>query len=56
MAHPLQIVIKESLAELRKLQRQQGALVGKRILLLIEIKKYEKVGISKRALSHITGY
>ena len=55
MAHPLQIVIKESLAELRKLQRQQGALVGKRILLLIEIKKHEKVGISKRALSHITG-
>ena len=55
MAHPLKIVIKESQVELRKLQRQHGELIGKRILMLIEIKKHEKEGISKRELSQITG-
>jgi transposase len=30
-------------------------LIGKRLLMLIEIKKHEKTGISKRALSEITG-
>ena len=55
MAHPLKIVIKESQLVLRKLQRQHGELIGKRILMLLEIKKHEKVGISKRELSQITG-
>lgn len=55
MAHPLKIVIKESQVELRKLQRRYGELIGKRILMLIEIKKHEKEGISKRELSQLTG-
>ncbi len=55
MAQPLQIIIKESIPELRKLQRQHGELISKRLLMLIEIKKHENKGISKRYLSLITG-
>lgn len=55
MANPFQITVKESIQELRKLQRQSGALVAKRLLMLIEIKNHEDSGISKRELSKITG-
>jgi transposase len=55
MAHPLSITIKESIPELRALQRKQGELIKKRIQVLIEIKRHQKEGISKRALSDITG-
>ncbi len=55
MAHPLHLPVKESIKELRSLQRQKGELISKRIQMLIEIKKHEKTGISKRDLSAITG-
>jgi transposase len=55
MAFPLQITVKETIPALRKLQRTHGELIGKRLLMLIEIKKHEKTGISKRELSRITG-
>ena len=55
MALPLRISVKETISELRALQRQHGELIKKRILMLIEIKKQEKTGISKRDLSDITG-
>lgn len=55
MAHPLQITVTESIKELRVLQRQHGELIGKRLQVLIEIKRHEKTGISKRDLSAITG-
>ena len=55
MAFPFQITVKETIPELRKLQRKSGELIGKRLLMLIEIKKHEKTGISKRELSSITG-
>lgn len=55
MARPLQIKIKESIKELRILQRHNGELIGRRLLVLIEIKKHEKTGISKRDLSILTG-
>jgi transposase len=56
MAHPLSIHIKETIAELRSLQRKHGELLSKRMLMLIEIKKHEQTGgISKRDLSAITG-
>lgn len=55
MAHPFQIIVKQTIPELRQLQRSHGELIGKRMLMLIEIKKHEKTGISKRELSHITG-
>ena len=55
MALPFQITVKQTIPELRKLQRTHGELIGKRLLMLIEIKKHEKTGISKRELSRITG-
>lgn len=55
MALPLQITVKETIQELRSLQRKNGELIGKRLLMLIEIKRHEKNGISKRDLSKITG-
>jgi len=55
MAHPLQLKVTQSLKELRALQRQHGELISKRLHVLIEIKRLEKTGISKRNLSAITG-
>lgn len=55
MAHPLTITVTETIPELRKLQRKYGELIGKRLQMLIEIKKHEQTGISKRSLSAITG-
>ena len=55
MAKPIQIVIKESIKDLKALQRGQGEIVSKRMRVLIELKKHEKTGISKRDLSNITG-
>ena len=55
MAIPIQLIIKESLKELKAIQRGQGELISKRIRVLIELKKHEKTGISKRDLAAITG-
>jgi len=55
MSKPFKITVKETIKELRKLQRKNGELIEKRMRMLIEIKKHEKTGISKRALSEITG-
>jgi hypothetical protein len=55
MAYPLEIKIKESIKELRALQREQGELISKRLQVLIEIRRHEKTGISKRDLSDLTG-
>lgn len=56
MSLPLQITVKETLNELRSLQRKHGELIGKRLLILIEIKKAEgNKLLSKRELSDITG-
>ena len=55
MSLPFQITVKQTIPELRKLQRTSGDLIAKRLLMLIEIKKHEKTGISKRELSRITG-
>ena len=55
MSKPIQISIKESFKELKVIQRSQGELLSKRIRVLIELKKHEKTGISKRDLSDITG-
>ena len=55
MAHPFQITVKQTITELRRLQRSHGELIGKRLLMLIEIKRHEKTGISKRDISRITG-
>jgi transposase len=55
MANPKSILIKESLKELRKMQLKHGELIGKRLLILIELKKHEKTGISKRNVAENTG-
>jgi transposase len=56
MSTPLSITVKESIKELRSLQRKHGELIGKRMQMLIEIKRHqEEGGISKRALSALTG-
>lgn len=56
MSLPLSIKVKESVTELRALQRKHCELIGKRLQILIEIKKHQdKGGISKRELSRITG-
>lgn len=55
MSLPKPIVIKESLAELKELQRKSGHLIAKRLRILIEFKKNEETGISKRAVSDNTG-
>lgn len=55
MALPFQITVSQSISELRKIQRTSGPLISKRLLMLIEIKRHEKTGISKRELSRITG-
>lgn len=55
MSLPKQISVKESLLELKDLQRKSGELIAKRLRILIEFKKHEKTGISKRAVSENTG-
>ena len=55
MALPFPITVKQTILELRQLQRRHGELIGKRLQMLIEIKKHEKAGISKGELSRITG-
>ena len=56
MSKPLAITIKESISELRSIQRKQIDLISKRIEMLIVIKQNEKSGgISKRDLSTKTG-
>lgn len=55
MSLPKPILIKESLSELKELQRKSGHLIAKRLQILIEFKKNEETGISKRAVSDKTG-
>ncbi len=55
MALPKQIIVKETLSELKDLQRKSGHLIAKRLRILIEFKKHEETGISKRAVSENTG-
>lgn len=55
MSSPKQIIIKESLAELRKLQKASIPMIAIRIKVLIEFKKNESTGLSKRAVADIVG-
>ena len=50
MVYPQQLIVKESVKELRQLQKNQPASIVKRIAMLIELKK-SGVGISKRDLA-----
>ncbi len=55
MASPKQIQIKESLQELKRLQRDAIPLISIRLRALIEIKKAGEFGISKRDLADMIG-
>jgi transposase len=55
MSSPKQILIKESLAQLRKLQKDSIPMIAARIKVLIEFKKNEHTGISKRAVADTVG-
>ena len=55
MSLPKIVPVKESLSELRKIQKKSIPLIANRIKVLMEFKKYEKTGISKRAVAVNTG-
>ncbi|MBK8444078.1 MAG: helix-turn-helix domain-containing protein [Sphingobacteriales bacterium] len=55
MSFPKIIQIKETIKELKVLQRRSIPLIAKRINILIVLKKHEHTGISKREVSNLTG-
>jgi hypothetical protein len=55
MSLPKQIHIKESINELRKLQKNNIPMIANRIRVLIELKKHHTTGISKRVVADIVG-
>lgn len=55
MAAPKQIKVLESLSTLRKLQKNSIPMIGNRIKAIIEFKKHEKTGISKRVVADAIG-
>lgn len=55
MASAKTIQIKESVSELKKLQKNAIPMIAHRIRVLIELKKNEKTPLSKRALADIVG-
>jgi transposase len=55
MASPKIIQVKESLPELRRLHKKASNLIAPRIRMLIELKKHEEQGISKRELADLIG-
>jgi transposase len=55
MSSPKQLSITESVSELRKLQKASIPMIAKRIRAIIEFKKNEKTGISKREVAQTIG-
>ncbi len=55
MSAPKQIQVLESISALRKLQKKSIPMIGNRIKAIIEFKKNEKTGISKRAVADAIG-
>jgi hypothetical protein len=55
MAAPKNLHIVESIPELKKLQKASIPMIANRIKALIEFKKNEKTGISKRAVADNIG-
>lgn len=55
MALPKLIVIKETLTELKALLKKASPLIAPRLRALIEMKKNEKTGISKRNVATLVG-
>ena len=55
MASPKTIIIAETIGELKKLQKAHIPMIANRIKALLEFKKNEKTGISKRAVADNIG-
>lgn len=55
MAAPKIVIVKEDLEYLRKLLKKSTLFMSPRIKMLIEIKKHEDTGISKRDLADLVG-
>ncbi len=55
MALPKKIYVKESIKEIKKLQKDQPVTIIKRLNMLLELKKHEETGVSKRDLAKIVG-
>lgn len=55
MAAPKIILVKESNTEIKVLLKKSSSLILPRLRMLLELKKNEKEGISKRALAEIVG-
>jgi len=56
MSKPIIFTIQESLPEIKKLIKNHEPFLAQRLRVLLECKKHEKTGISKRSLSENTGY
>lgn len=55
MSSPKQIIVKESISQLRQLQKKATPLIAPRLRVLIAIKKAGEQGISKRELAEMVG-
>lgn len=55
MSYPKLVIVKESVKELKRLQKNQPLTIIKRLNMLIELKKNPNKGISKRALAKTVG-
>lgn len=55
MANPKIVHVKESVAELKRLQKNKPLLIVKRLNMLLELKKTGEGGISKRLLAKLVG-
>ncbi len=55
MASPKQLIITETLSQLRKLQKGSIPMIATRISVLIELKKNEATGVSKRSVAEAVG-
>lgn len=56
MSQPIIFTIKESIPELKKLIKMHDQFLSQRLKVLLECKKHEQTGISKRELAKNTGY
>lgn len=56
MSKPIIFTIKESAQEIKKLIKSYNPFIAQRLKVLLECKKHEQIGISKRDLSKNTGY
>ncbi len=56
MSKPIIFTIQESQPEIKKLMKSHQPFLSQRLRVLLECKKHEQTGISKRSLSENTGY